>query len=240
HADYDDLLRYIELVQPGRVLTLHGFAAAFAADLQQRGIEAWALSEENQMEFRLSQFPGHPLHDTRGAEHRNEATPDHESEFLGFANIGEAIAGTAAKLEKIRILADYLRGLTSEQLSIATPYFTGKAFAQSDPRSMQVGWAVIFRALQGATRVTDSEVHRVASTHGDAGKTAFEVLKGRTASLPFSIRESGEFFENLHRLRGPIAKTEFLQNRFSKLSAREGQYLVKILTGDLRIGLREG
>ncbi len=30
HADYDDLLRYVELVKPRRVLTLHGYAAAFA------------------------------------------------------------------------------------------------------------------------------------------------------------------------------------------------------------------
>jgi len=45
--------------------------------------------------------------------------------------------------------------------------------------------------------------------------------------------------ENLHRARGPIAKAELLRNRFSTLSAREGQYAVKILTGDLRIGLGE-
>src|SRR5205085_3950865 len=54
HADYSDLIRYVELVQPRRVLTLHGFAAAFARDLRERGVEAWALSEENQMEFDLS------------------------------------------------------------------------------------------------------------------------------------------------------------------------------------------
>ena len=53
HAAYTDLLRYVELVQPRRVLTLHGFAAAFAADLRARGIEAWALSEENQLELAL-------------------------------------------------------------------------------------------------------------------------------------------------------------------------------------------
>src|SRR5438876_2159092 len=51
HADYNDLLRYVEFVQPRRVLTLHGFAAEFARDLRMRGTEAWALSEENQMEF---------------------------------------------------------------------------------------------------------------------------------------------------------------------------------------------
>ena len=53
HADYDELLRYVELVQPKRVLTVHGFAAEFAADLRRRGIEAWALAEDNQLELKL-------------------------------------------------------------------------------------------------------------------------------------------------------------------------------------------
>ncbi len=240
HADYNDLLRYVELVTPRRVFTLHGFAASFARDLRERGIEAWALSEENQMEFMLAQIPSGPSVGAPGSELRTGGTCPAISEFLGFANVGEAIAATPAKLEKIRLLADYLCGLTSEQLSIVTPYFTGKAFAQNDPRILQIGWAVIFRALQAATKISDAEFHRVASTHGDAAKTAFEVLDGRTVPQPFTIRESDDLFENLHRARGPIAKAELLRNRFSKLSAREGQYFVKILTGDLRIGLREG
>jgi DNA ligase-1 len=103
-----------------------------------------------------------------------------------------------------------------------------------------VGWAVIFRALRDATRIGDAEFHRIAGRHGDAGKTAFEVLDGRTAPQPFSILESAELFQNLQGARGPIAKAKLLQDRFSILSAREGEYIVKILTGDLRIGLREG
>ena len=239
HADYNDLLRYVQLVQPRRVLTLHGFAASFARDLRERGIEAWALSEENQLELTLatSAVESTPPGSARIEDDTAATAP---SEFLAFANVGEAIAATPAKLEKIRLLAGYLRGLTSEQVSVVTPYFTGKAFAQNDPRTLQVGWAVIFRALQAATKVSDAECHRIASTHGDTGKTALEVLNERTTPLPFSIRESGELFENLHRARGPIAKAELLRNRFSKMSAREGQYVVKILTGDLRIGLREG
>lgn len=53
HADYPDLLRYVELVQPRRVLTVHGFAAEFARDLRSRGIEARSLSEAEQLEFLL-------------------------------------------------------------------------------------------------------------------------------------------------------------------------------------------
>ena len=250
HADYSDLLRYVELVQPRRVLTLHGFAAAFAGDLRQRGIEAWALSEENQMEFTLAK-PGVASSPRDESVRMTDVSPAsttiaadtaaiEASEFLAFANIGEAIAATPAKLEKIQLLANYLRGLTGKQLPIATPYFTGKAFAQTDSRTLQVGWAVIFRALQAASKIDDTEFHRIASTHGDAGKTAFDALDGRTTPQPFSLFESGKLFEDLHLARGPIAKAELLRNRFSRLSAREGEYVVKILTGDLRIGLREG
>jgi DNA ligase-1 len=238
HADYDDLIRYVGLVRPRRVFTLHGFAAEFASDLRMRGVEAWALSEENQMELALG-GRDIALRCPDGAARRPYHSPP-QSEFLAFANIGEAIAATPAKLEKIRLLADYLHGLTSEQLPIATLYFTARAFAQSDLRTLQVGWAIIFRALQAATNVDDTELHRIASAYGDAGRSAFEILDGRTAPQPFSIRESRELFENLHRARGPNAKAKLLQNRLSILSPREGDYVVKILTGDLRIGLREG
>ncbi len=238
HADYDDLIRYVGLVRPRRVFTLHGFAAEFASDLRMRGTEAWALTEENQMELDLG-GRDIALRCPDGAARRPYRSPP-QSEFLAFANIGEAIAATPAKLEKIRLLADYLRGLTSEQLPIATLYFTARAFAQSDLRTLQVGWAIIFRALQAATHIDDTELHRIASAHGDAGRSAFEILDGRTAPQPFSIRDSRELFENLHRARGPNAKAKLLQNRLSILSPHEGEYVVKILTGDLRIGLREG
>ena len=241
HADYDDLLRYVELVQPRRVLTLHGFAAAFASDLRARGIEAWALTEQNQMELDfgrreigLKSFP------TNSAAAGPSRESTQQSEFLDFANVGEDIGATPAKLEKIRLLTDYLRGLTNGRLTIATTYFTGRAFAQSDPRILQVGWAVIFRALQDATKIGDSEFHGIATRHGDAGKSAFEVLDGRTSPQPFSILESAELFQDLQRTRGPIGKAKLLRERFSILSAREGAYVVKVLTGDLRIGLREG
>ncbi len=53
HADYQDLLRHVETVNPRRVLTLHGFAQEFARDLRALGREAWALTGANQLEFRF-------------------------------------------------------------------------------------------------------------------------------------------------------------------------------------------
>jgi DNA ligase 1 len=241
HADYNDLIRYVELVQPKRVLTLHGFAAEFARDVRERGVEAWALSEENQMEFKMPKTVVTAAVSGGSSSELPVGTPTvTTSEFLNFAEVGETIGATSAKLEKVRLLADYLRTLSDEQLPSVATYFTGRAFAQSDLRTLQVGWSVIVRALIGATDISDAELHRIAARHGDLGKTAFEVLDGRTHPETFSISESKKLFQDLHRVRGPIAKTELLQTRFARLSAREGEYVVKILTGDLRIGLREG
>ena len=239
HADYTDLARYVELVQPKRVLTLHGFAAEFARDLRDRGIEAWALSAENQLELTLRTTSSTPTSHTTSKPHKTDVA-ETASEFAAFAEVGESIAIIPGKLEKVRLLAEYLRSLDADQLPIATRYLTGKAFAQSDPRTLQVGWAVIFRAILAASRLSDSEVHRIGSSHGDAGKSALEALEGRTAPEPFTLVESKQLFDDLQKARGPIAKAELLQTRLAKLFPREGQYVVKILTGDLRIGLREG
>ncbi|MEY3774662.1 MAG: hypothetical protein RLZZ129_1442 [Verrucomicrobiota bacterium] len=51
HADYPELLELVELVQPKLVYTVHGFAREFAATLRARGVEAWALGGDNQLEL---------------------------------------------------------------------------------------------------------------------------------------------------------------------------------------------
>ena len=53
HADFPDLLRFVEQVQPKVVYTVHGFTKEFAATLRQRGLEAWALGQQNQMDLAL-------------------------------------------------------------------------------------------------------------------------------------------------------------------------------------------
>jgi DNA ligase 1 len=250
HADYTDLIRYVELVRPRRVFTLHGFAAEFARDLRERGVEAWALNKENQMDLSLrsaSMLPaasgktrGEAVRQNAGQSGQHTRAPQAESEFFVFSEIGETISATPAKLEKIRLLADYLRTLDQEQLPIATTYFTGRAFAQSDLRTLQVGGSIIYRSMKAASKLSDAEFHRMTQSHGDAGKIAFEALHGRTKPEPFTLKQSRDFFDALHIARGPVAKADLLRSRLATLSAREGQYVVKILSGDLRIGLREG
>jgi DNA ligase-1 len=239
HADYPDLLRYVELVRPKRVLTLHGYAAAFARDLRAQGIEAWALSEENQMELTLS-VGAIPSEAAPAAPSDPPAIKEAPSEFAAFARVGEAIAATTGKLKKVEILSAYFRSLDDEQLAIATLYLTGRAFAQSDARVLQIGGAVIRRALLAVSGVGEERLRQLSASLSDLAEITGAILPGRTQPQPFSLAESMRLFDDLEKARGPLAKTERLQQALARLSPLEARYVVKILTGDLRIGLKEG
>jgi len=245
HADYPDLIRYVELVQPKRVLTLHGFAAEFARDLRERGIEAWALTEDNQLELKLSKPHSAPAvqpSDPAPIADPNASPPPslHTPESFGtFSQLTEQIACTTSKLRKVEILAEYLRGLDPVSLPIAAVYLGGRAFPQSDRRALQTGWAVMKRALLAVSGIGETRLREISRAHADAGKIAYEALLQRTKPEPWSMAESQEFFSLLAAARGPLQKTELLRVRLAALTPLEASAVMKILTGDLRIGLKE-
>jgi Cft2 family RNA processing exonuclease len=57
HADFNELLSFVDRVQPRLVYTVHGFAREFAQTLRARGLEAWALGMDNQLELGLPLAP---------------------------------------------------------------------------------------------------------------------------------------------------------------------------------------
>ena len=59
--------------------------------------------------------------------------------MIVFARTCEAIAATSSKLEKIAVLAAYLRELDDENLAAAARFFTGNPFAAREQKQLSVG-----------------------------------------------------------------------------------------------------
>jgi DNA ligase 1 len=236
HADYTDLLSFVELVNPRRVLTLHGFAEDFARTLRERGVEAWAIGRDNQLEFTMP-TPATALVVKRSEPSPTIAPPD---DLATFASVAERIKATAGKLEKIRLLSEYLAQLDDADAALAALYFTGRSFPQSDPRTLNLGWAVIKRALLELTGLNESDYRRAYVGFGDSGDTAESILAGHTQTAPAPLRLVAEFFDQLALTRGPASKLDLLREYLRRLSPAAAKYLIKIITGDLRIGLKEG
>ena len=246
HADFADLLRFVELVQPKRVYTVHGFTEEFARTLRERGIEAWALGQDNQLEIALGS-PRPPCAGGSEAAPTN-AFPSTTSErgntepddLLAFANAGEKIRATMGKLEKVEFLKNYFLALKGNELPAAAVAFTGRPFPASESRALNCGWAIIKGALLAASGVNEADYRATYRRYSDSGDTTEAVLMGRTKPEPWAVSELPRFFDELATRRGPLDKKALLQDRLARLDPLAAKYLIKIITGDLRIGLKEG
>ena len=244
HADFPDLVEFVKEVKPKKVFTLHGFAAEFAQTLRDLGFDAQPLSQEDQLALPLAITSAKS---GRGAViptvARAPGEPIKESEsFYKFAETCFLISRTTKKLEKTAILSGYLKQLESSSLGLATVWFTGNAFPPSHNKTLQLGWAVIRDALCAVSGLDQGAFGQVYLKHSDLGEAGFEMLErvNRAAGSRESITSVQQLLEQLHGARGPLAKLPLLVNALARCTPLEAKYLIKILTGDLRIGLKEG
>src|SRR5882672_5139097 len=159
-----------------------------------------------------------------------------------FARTAEAVAATTKKLEKAALLGEYFAQLGDEDLARAARYFAGQQFALSDARTTNVGGSILSEALCASTGVELDSLGPRYARWGDGGDVAFEVFsEAKPDNQPnLTLRETENLLARLSATRGKKAKTELLAEVLSKATPLEAKYLVKLLSGDLRIGLREG
>jgi DNA ligase-1 len=159
------------------------------------------------------------------------------SDFTVTAN---AIGATTKKSEKERILAAHLLTLDDAALERAVVFFSGAAFPRREQRVTGVGGAIIGDAVAAATGRTAEEVWAAWRKYADPGDTIAEVFQGAGDEAQITLVEVGEYFDRLAATAGTTKKKEVLAELLRKVDAQGARYVVKILTGELRIGLVEG
>ncbi len=158
--------------------------------------------------------------------------------MLRFARTCDAVAATSRKLEKTALVADYLRALPSNEAAIAAIFLSGRPFAAHNEATLQVGGALLWRVIGELSGRSDHELTEIYRKHGDAGSVAAAALPERTAAVLSLVDVQRAFFE-IAAARGPAAKASLLRRLLERSTPLEAKYVVKIIGGDLRIGLKE-
>jgi DNA ligase-1 len=159
-----------------------------------------------------------------------------------FAECADAVAATTKKLEKAAILGSYLETLSDADLTRAARYFAGHQFASTDARTTNVGGSIISAALCEATGFSPEDLSPRYVRLGDPGDLAAEIVKEakRSVEPTITLAETESLITRLSETRGIRNKTALLSAVLYRATPLEAKYLVKLLAGDLRIGLREG
>jgi DNA ligase-1 len=165
-----------------------------------------------------------------------------------FAAAAQAIAEVSGKNDKVALMAAYLHTLADDDLAAATRFFTGNPFAVREERTLAVGGRTIVAAAQAAWGIGAAELSAGYRATGDLG-AALGPLVRPTVDLGLfrevlSPARLKALLDEIADAAGKSAgrKRVLLCERILGAcgDALEATYVIKIMTGDLRIGLREG
>jgi DNA ligase-1 len=167
--------------------------------------------------------------------------------MVRFAVACEAISPISSKIAKIEKLADYLQSLDDADLEAAAYFFTGSPFARCEQKTLRLGGSTIIEAAKNVWNVRDADLTTAYREHGDLGSALSEFVRPPVdlglfseTLTPASVKA---IFEEIANAAGRAAgkrRLHLCQRLLASCKERlEAKYVIKITTGDLRIGLKE-
>jgi DNA ligase-1 len=155
-----------------------------------------------------------------------------------LATACEAIAGTTKKLLKTGIVADYLKLRTTDEAAVSAVFLSGRAFPAWEETTLQMGGQSLWRIVADVSGKDEAALAAAYRRHGDLGSVAGELLAER-AGRGLNVLEVEQIFRQIAAARGAEAKTTIVRDLIARAMPLEAKYIIKIMTGDLRIGLKE-
>jgi DNA ligase 1 len=157
-----------------------------------------------------------------------------------FAETCEAIAATTKKLIKTGLVADYLKSRTVDEAAVSAVFLSGRAFPVWEETTLQVGGRLLWRVVAELAGRDESALTVAYRKLGDLGAVASAVLPARgMGMLALSVLDVEAAFRQIAASRGLASKTALVRDLLARATPLEAKYIVKIMTGDLRIGLKE-
>jgi DNA ligase-1 len=160
--------------------------------------------------------------------------------FLEFAMLCDLLAATAKKLEKRALIADYLQKLTVDDAARASLYLAGQAFAETDGRVLNLGGAILSKALAQISQASEAVMHEAYRRHGDLGAAAEDLLAGRDSlGAALTLVSIEAQLSQIAAAKGPAAKLQLTVELLGPAAPIEAKYLIKLALGDMRTGVKQ-
>ena len=237
HADHPGLLECIQRVRPRRVITVHGFAREFAAELRAKGLDAWCAMGDDQLELSIGQVAQRP----RGGNVPRQARPI--CALADFSDLCRLVAETSSRVAKTKFIAGYLRGLGSDpELRLAVRWLSGHALAPgAAARALREGGLTVRHAILALPGARAERYHELLLANKDVARSARLVLQ-EIPLKPESLDLSGleAFFLTLEQTAAPLDRITLLATRVATLHPTESETLIRLLGIDPRQGVEDG
>ena len=168
--------------------------------------------------------------------------------FVQVAGLAEELAGEPSKLKKRAAIAGsisavHAAALESDDAGQFALYLAGTPFAEADARKLNAGGALLSKALLAVSGANDVALTAAYRRHGDMGAAAFDLLMaspeaaGRTAEL--TLVEVADAFAGMAVAKTTAIRAALAEGMLRKATPLEAKYLLKLMLGDMRIGVKQ-
>jgi len=168
--------------------------------------------------------------------------------FGQLVDLGERLEATRARKAMARMVAEYLRTLTSEEVAPAARMIIGRVFPEREGRPLNLSGAAVMRAVNTVVQCSREQRERIAAAAVDLGQSVQMMLEcviaDRPAEVaPLSLSDVWHAFQDIAAARGAGSreeKDEILHSLLLRASPLEAKYIVKVAVGEMRHGVSEG
>src|SRR5256886_4381130 len=115
----------------------------------------------------------------------------------------------------------------------------GGASPPSQRRTLGLGWSTLSKVVSSVSRRGEDELGAIFRKHSDLGDWAGEALDGSTQPQAVTLADVDLALEAIRAARGN-AKAAPLEAMVRRMDAESARFFIKIISGEMRIGLSEG
>jgi len=167
--------------------------------------------------------------------------------FADVARLAEELAGESGRLKKRAAIAGaiadvYRAAPLSEDAGWFALYLSGTPFAEADARKLNAGGALLSKALLAVSGASDAALTAAYRQHGDLGAAAFDLLRvGQedSAAAGLTLTEVSETFAGMATAKTTAVRASLVKGLLQRATPLEAKYLLKLMLGDMRIGVKQ-
>jgi DNA ligase 1 len=166
--------------------------------------------------------------------------------FATLAELAEGLAKEAGKLKKRAAISEAISAVhvaapQSEDAGLFALYVAGTPFAEADSRKLNAGGALLSKALLAVSGASNEALTAAYRRHGDMGAAAFDLLiaAGSEKTPKLTLAEVSEAFAGMAVAKTTAIRAGLVEGLLRRATALEAKYLLKLMLGDMRIGVKQ-
>lgn len=165
--------------------------------------------------------------------------------FLHLAQLADELAATGSRLKKRAAIAAAIAAAQAagdrHDAGLFAMYLSGEAFSEADTRKLNIGGAMLTKTVREIVTPTEAQFTAAWRRHGDLGAAAGDLFaeQGHTPEPSITLKEIEAAFAQIPVAKTTAARQGLLADLLRRCTPVEAKYLIKLINGDMRIGVKQ-